>query len=195
MPLDKNGNRLVLSYEECKYNDIYKKMQPLVEKGLTKSIGISNYNIPKIEKLLNDPEVKIIPSCNQIEIHPYLPQIELIEYCKSKGILVECYSPLGSTGAPVLKDDIINKIAKKYNVSPACIVLSWGIDRGTVVLPKSVNPSRIESNLKTIDLEPDEIKLIEDIGVKNPKRVNNPKWGISTNIFAESESFWVKILR
>lgn len=189
MPTDANGFRTVLPYEEWNYIDTYRGMQPLVSLGLTKAIGISNFNIPKIEKLLSDPEVTIVPACNQVEMHPCLPQPELLEYCKLKNILVQCYSPLGSTGAPVLEDKTLKDISIKKNVSPACVTLSWGVGRGTVVLPKSVNPERIASNFKTITLTPEEIELIEEIGIKSPRRINNPKWGTKLNIFAESDRF------
>lgn len=65
-------------------------------------MGVSNYNIPKLERLLNDPEVTIILACIQVEMHACLPQPESVESCKSKGIIIECYSPLGSPGAPIL---------------------------------------------------------------------------------------------
>lgn len=189
MPTDENGFRKVLPFEEWNYIDTYKGMQPLIELGLTKAIGISNYTIPKIEKLLNDPEITIVPACNQVEMHPCLPQDDLLTYCTEKNIVVQCYSPLGSTGAPVLENETLKSIAEKKGVAPACIALSWGVARNTVVLPKSVNPKRIASNVEVIDLSAEEVKAIEKIGVESPRRVCDPKWGTKINVFADSDRY------
>lgn len=183
MPLNSNNERIVLPIEEWSYVDTYKGMQKLVELGLTKAIGVSNYNIPKLEKLLNDKDIQIVPACNQVEMHPCLPQPELVEYCKSKNILIECYSPLGSTGAPVLKSEILQDVANKYDISPACAAISWGISRDVVLLPKSVNPDRILSNLKVVEMEKDDISRIESIGKTSPKRVVDPNWTVKVNLF------------
>lgn len=178
IPTREDGKTDVVPFDEWNYVKTYNLMQELKIEGLTKAIGISNFNIPKIEYLLSQPEIKITPACNQVEIHPYLPQDDLIKYCKSKGILVECYSPLGSTGAPVLKDDKLIKIAEKHNVSTACIAISWAISRDTVVLPKSVHNERIESNLKIIQLSNEDIEIINSISKTSTKRIVNPSWGV-----------------
>ena len=108
--------------------------------GKVKAIGVSNWSIPYLEKL--SKSWKIVPAVNQVELHPYNPQHDLKEYCDDKGILLEAYCPLGSTGAPLLKDEVIIKIADKYNVSPATICISYQVNRGIVVLPKSVTAER-----------------------------------------------------
>lgn len=182
-PTDANGNRIVLPFEEWNYLHTYKAMQSLVGTGLTKAIGVSNYNLPKLERLLNDPEVTIVPACNQVEMHPCLPQPELVEYCKSKGILVECYSPLGSTGAPVLQNESLKSISENLNISPACTAISWGIARDVVLLPKSSNPERIISNSKIVALDQESVSKIEQIGKDSPIRVVNPPWDVKINIF------------
>lgn len=177
-PKSKDGkSALLIDFNEWNYVNTYKAMQPLIELGLTKAIGISNFNIPKIEYLLSQPDVTVIPACNQVEIHPFLPQQDLIDYCKSKEILVECYSPLGSTGAPLLKNEVIIQLSEKYSVSPACIVISWAIARDTVVLPKSVHDVRIESNLKTIELSSADVAEIDQVSKTTTQRVVNPPWG------------------
>ncbi|CAI8506280.1 unnamed protein product [Pichia kudriavzevii] len=183
MPTNESGQRMVLPFEEWSYLDTYRGMQKLVTLGLTKAIGISNYNIPKIKRLLADPEVEIVPACLQVEMHPCLPQNDLVEFCKSNNIVVQCYSPLGSTGAPVLQDETLKKIAASKNVHPATVAISWAVARDTVVLPKSVNPERIISNLKVIELSDDCVKEISEIGERNPKRVVNPEWTVKKNIF------------
>ena len=189
MPLDADGARLSIPFDEWNYVDTYKGMQKLIKTGLTKAIGVSNYNIPKLEKLLNDPGVTIVPAANQVEMHPLLPQNDLVKYCKEKGIMVECYSPLGSTGAPVLQNETLLKHAQEADVSPATLAISWSVARGNVVLPKSVHPGRIISNIKTIDLSPTVVEELEAIGEKNPHRVGNPKWAIKINLFEDSAEY------
>ena len=189
MPINDEGKRLVIPYDEWNYIDTYKGMQKLVELGLTKAIGVSNYNIPKLKEILNDKEIKIKPVCNQVEMHPSLPQIELIEFCKKNNILIQCYSPLGSTGAPVLENEILQNISKKNNISPACLAISWAVARGTVVLPKSVSSKRIIDNIKIVQLDENTVKELESIGIENPQRVGNPPWDVKINLFEDSEVY------
>lgn len=189
MPSNEFGHRLVLPFNEWNYLNTFREMQKLPETGLTKAIGISNFNKSKIEKILNDNECKIKPACNQIELHPYLAQSDLINYCNKNNIIVECYSPLGSTGAPVLNDELLLKLSKKYNVSPACISISWAVGRDTIPLPKSVNPKRIEDNLKIVDLSDDDIKLITENANEKLTRIVNPDWTVDINIFEESDVY------
>jgi len=91
------------------YIQTWHEMQKLVATGKAKAIGLSNCSIPFIEALLADPKTTITPAVNQVELHPYLPQHELIQYCKDKGIVVTAFSPLGSTDSPLLKDEDIKK--------------------------------------------------------------------------------------
>jgi glycerol 2-dehydrogenase (NADP+) len=188
-PTNENGQRIVLPFDEWNYLDTYKKMQNLINSDLTKAIGVSNYNLPKLKRLLNDPEISIIPACNQVEMHPCLPQPELVEFCKSNNILIECYSPLGSTGAPVLQNESLKRIAENHKISPACTAISWGIARDVILLPKSVNNDRIINNLKIVDLHPDSIKEIEQIGKDSPRRVVNPDWTVKVNIFEDFDYY------
>lgn len=177
-PVREDGSRKLFAFKDFNYIDTYKLMQPLVKKGYTKAIGISNFNIPKVKKLLESDYVTIVPATNQCELHPYLPQHELFDYCKSKGIVMEAYSPLGSTGAPLLKEVAIAKIAEKYGVSPATVTISWAVSRGTVVLPKSVSEKRIISNIKTIDLSTEDVAAISKIYETTTKRFVSPDWGV-----------------
>lgn len=106
--------------------------------------GVSNFSIEFLERLLK--VAKVIPAVNQIELHPSCPQLELVEYCTSKGILVTAYSPLGSDGSPLQKNPVVVKLAEKYKVQPANILVSLQANRdNVVVIPKSVTPSRIAS--------------------------------------------------
>jgi len=101
----------------------YKDMEKLLETGKVKAIGVSNYSKRYLEELL--PEVSVVPAMNQIENHPLLPQQEIVDLCKEKGILITAYSPLGSSGTPLFKDKAVLRLAEKKGVSAGCILLSY----------------------------------------------------------------------
>jgi glycerol 2-dehydrogenase (NADP+) len=91
--------------------------------GQVKAIGVSNFSVPYLEKLLS--EATVVPAANQIENHPYLPQQEIVDFCKEKGILVQAYSPLGSTGSPLFQEEGVQEVAKKHNVGPGTVLISY----------------------------------------------------------------------
>ncbi|KAK5112818.1 hypothetical protein LTR85_011152 [Meristemomyces frigidus] len=122
------------------------EMQKLPASGRVKNIGVSNFAIKNLEKLLNDPSCKTVPAVNQIELHPNNPSPKLLDYCKEKGIHCTAYSCLGSTNSPLAKDETLAKIAEAKGKSTAQVLLMWGLQRGTSVIPKSVTASRIEAN-------------------------------------------------
>ncbi|KAL4764770.1 putative glycerol dehydrogenase [Aspergillus foveolatus] len=138
----------------------WKGMEELITNNpdKVKAIGVSNYSKRYLEELL--PQAKIVPAVNQIENHPALPQQEIVDLCKEKGILITAYSPLGSTGSPLFKADAIVAVAERRGVTPASVLLSWHLARGSSVLAKSVTPSRIEENRKLVKLEPEDVELI-----------------------------------
>ncbi|KAK6463014.1 Aldo/keto reductase [Scheffersomyces coipomensis] len=169
------------------YAHTYELVQELVAKGYTKSVGVSNLSFENLTKLLASPKTKIIPTVNQVELHPYLPQHKLLEFAKSKGIYLEAYSPLGSSDSPLFKDTTIVEIAEKNKVSAATILISWAVQRGTIVLPKSVTPKRIEDNFKTIELSEEDFEAINNIHkVSGVKRLINPDWS-PVNVFESDD--------
>jgi len=157
--------------------DTWKKMEEvyLANKDKVKAIGISNFSVAYLERLL--PEVKVVPAVNQIELHPSLPQKDIVDYCTSKGIVLTSYSPLGSDKSPLLTDEVIVKIAKKYEIEPAAVLISFQTSHpNRTVLPKSVTPARIKSNINVVDLTPEEVKEISAISETRTFRVCNPEW-------------------
>jgi len=163
---DSNGKQL---YSDVDYVDTWKQMEECVKQGLTKSIGISNFNKKQIERVLAVATIK--PVMNQVECHPYLNQQKLIDFCKSKDILITAYSPLGSPDRPwakpgdpsLLDDPKLKVIAEKYGKSTAQVLIRYQLERGTVVIPKSVTKSRIIENMNIFDfqLNKDDVKTID----------------------------------
>jgi len=98
-------------------------MEKLMKTGKVKAIGVANYSVRYLEELL--PHATIIPAANQIENHPSLPQQEIVDFCKAKGIHITAYSPLGSSGSPMLKAEAVIQVAKKRDVTPAAVLLSY----------------------------------------------------------------------
>ena len=101
----------------------YKEMEKLLKTGKTKAIGVANYSKKYLEELL--PEVDVVPAVNQVENHPLLPQQEIVDFCREKGIHVTAYSPLGSTGSPLMKNKIVMQIAKETGVAAGNVLLSY----------------------------------------------------------------------
>lgn len=121
---------------------------------------------------------KVVPVVNQIELHPYLPQHELLEYLAKKNILAEAYSPLGSTDSPLLKDEDIQKIADKHGVSVGTVLISYQVNRNVVVLPKSVTEKRIIDNFNIVQLDSDDMETLNSLYKTKGKRFIKPDWGV-----------------
>ena len=118
-----DGSRDLVPRSEWDHIKTWQSMEKLLATGKVKAIGVSNYSKRYLEELL--PHAKVIPAVNQIENHPSLPQQEIVDLCREKGILITAYSPLGSTGSPMFKADAVVKVAEKKGVSPAAILLSY----------------------------------------------------------------------
>ncbi|KAF7711829.1 hypothetical protein HF521_000840 [Silurus meridionalis] len=157
-----------LLYDDIDYKVTWAAMEKLVEKGLVRAIGLSNFNSRQIDDVLSVANIK--PTVLQVEGHPYLAQVDLLAHCRERGLVMTAYSPLGSPDRawkrpdePVLLEEpVISALAKKYNKSPAQIIIRWQTQRGVVTIPKSVTESRIKENLQIFDftLEPDEMNSI-----------------------------------
>jgi diketogulonate reductase-like aldo/keto reductase len=158
-------------------------MEKLLSTGKVRAIGVSNFTATRLETLLS--KTKVVPAVNQIEAHPYLQQPSLLSFCKSKSILIEAYSPLGNnqTGEPRTVDDpLVGVLGQRLGMDGGQLLASWGIQRGTVVLPKSVTPSRIKSNLQVKEIPKDAFEELN--GLERHKRFNvQARWGF--DIFEE----------
>ncbi len=124
------------------------EMEKAYHDGLTKAIGVSNFSVGKLERLL--AKAVVVPAVNQVENHPLLPQNELVDFCHKNNIAVTAYSPLGSTfhaeGKSVLNHDVVKKTAERLKITPAQAVLAWQMQRGLAVIPKSVHEERLKEN-------------------------------------------------
>lgn len=132
------------------YIETYKALEKIYKDGRAKAIGVCNFEIEHLERLMNECEVK--PVVNQIECHPYLQQNELKEFCKKHDILIEAYSPL-MNGTKVIDDPVIKEIAEHYGKTPAQVILRWHLQTDVIVIPKTVTPSRMKENLTVFDFE------------------------------------------
>jgi glycerol 2-dehydrogenase (NADP+) len=161
-------------YPDWDFRDTWREMQKLVGTGKVRNIGVSNFDITNMEKLLASPDTKIVPAVNQIELHPSRPSPKLVAYNKSKGIHSTGYSCLGSLDSPLYKNEKILGIAEAKGKTPQQVLIMWGLTKGWSVIPKSVTPKRIEANwqldgwgltdeeIKEIDSIPDRFKVCDD---------------------------------
>jgi diketogulonate reductase-like aldo/keto reductase len=130
----------------------WQALEEIQAAGGAKSIGVSNYTIRHLEEMKD--YAKLMPSLNQVELHVFLQQPELVEYCQDHAIVVEAYSPLAH--AKAMDSEVIKAIASKHHKSYAQIMLRWCIELKMVVLPKSVTPSRIKENIDIFDFQLDQ---------------------------------------
>ncbi|MEU3663891.1 aldo/keto reductase [Streptomyces sp. NPDC032940] len=139
-----------------KYVDSWKAMIKLREDGLVRSVGVSNFTAEHIERL--EKETGVLPSVNQIELHPLFPQDELRAFHERKGIRTESWSPLGR-GSDVLDDPAVAAVAEAHGVTPAQAVLRWHTQLGAVPIPKSADPGRQRANLDVFGFTLDDAQM------------------------------------
>ncbi|HJL18570.1 MAG TPA: aldo/keto reductase [Sandaracinaceae bacterium LLY-WYZ-13_1] len=162
-------------------------MEALLDAGLCRSIGVSNFSAPKLRDL--SAGARIAPAVNQVELHPYLQQRELLSFCESANVAVTAYSPLGSRDradalkAPdepvLLEDDTVGEVAKKHGTSPAQVLIAWALARGTAVIPKSTNPARIRENLEATSITLDDEDLARIAALDRHRRyVDGSFWAV-----------------
>ncbi|KYD19431.1 aldo/keto reductase [Caldibacillus debilis] len=132
-----------------KYLDTWKALVELYKEGRVRAIGVSNFQIHHLQDIMDHFDE--IPTVNQVELHPYLTQEELREFCAKHNIKVEAWSPLGRGRLLDLPE--LKRIAEKYGKTPAQVVLRWHVQNDIIVIPKSVHPERIKENADIFDFE------------------------------------------
>ncbi len=162
-----------LSLEEAPIIETWNMMLRAKELGLARHVGVSNFSSQKLEDLIEETDE--VPEMNQVELHPYLQQNELLEFCSKNQINMTAYSPLGSgdrskemkaaNEPSLLENEVIKKIAKKHGASPAQVIIKWDTIRGTAVIPKSTHEERIIENLEStgVNLDEDDLKKIAEL--------------------------------
>jgi diketogulonate reductase-like aldo/keto reductase len=167
----------------------WRAMEKLYNTGLARAIGVSNWTIPGLQNLLS--YASIPPAVNQIEIHPFLPNTPLVDFCFAHNILPAAYSPLGSqnqvptTGEKVNTNPTLNAIAEKGGNTLAQVLIAWGLKRGYVVLPKSSTPSRIESNFKEVELSEEDFEAVNEVAKGRCTRFVNMKDTFGYDVWAD----------
>jgi len=183
--IDKDGKKI----KNVPLHVIWPKMEALVEKGLTKSIGVSNYNVQSIINLLSFCKIK--PVINEVEYHPYLNQKNLKDFCDKEGIKILAYLPFvkgdyikdvnkefpEKLKLNLLEESIVKELAKKYNKTVGQIILNWEVDIGIIPIPMTSNPHRMKENIGALDFKMDK----EDV-----EKIN----GLNKNCRFNLSGFW-----
>lgn len=168
------GSDDFLSLEQVPVTETWQGMEAAVDEGLVRHIGVSNFNLERVKHLVNNSRIQ--PEMNQVELHPFLPQSDLLDGCRDLGVHLTAYSPLGSKdrSSAIKKDDeplllehpAVKRVADKRNCTPGQVLISWAVHRGTAVIPKSTNAGRIQENLKSaeVELSVEDLQFIAQIG-------------------------------
>lgn len=150
--------------------ETWQALENLVDEGECRSIGLSNVNLEKLQEIVEAARIK--PAVVEVESHPYLPEWDLLEYCRQHGIVLLAFAALGHAMEPRLLDDpVIIAIAQRLDKTPAQVVLAWAAQRGTALLTTSVTPSRIQENFELSTIPEDAMQEIRD-GVATTIRFN-----------------------
>lgn len=198
-----------------KIKETWRAMERLLETGLVRAIGVSNFSVPRLKELLR--VARVFPAVNQVELHPFWRQDELVKFCQAKGIHVSAHTPLGVPGsslanlhdqgsdhsgqhellspsmpvaysrsrsvhAPMLRTSDVSLMADRLDKTPAQVILRWGIQRGTSVLPRSLHPDRILANFNILNwsLSCEDWNLINSIELQHPL-IDSPNSYLSGN--------------
>ena len=145
--------------------ETWAEMEKLYNDGLTKAIGVSNFNEANLNLLIEKDQV--VPAVNQVECHPLLNQNELIAFCRKNNIAVTAYAPLGAqrSGGSLLENNVVADIARRTKATPAQVLLAWQLQRGIIVIPKSVHEDRIRENYASLVVELDaaDIRRLDEL--------------------------------
>ncbi len=168
-PRDENGK--VIYDVATTLTDTWKALERLVDEGRCKAIGLSNVSLGQLKEVFEIARVK--PAVLQVESHPYLPELELLDYCKSNGIVMQAFAALGHGMEPKLLDDpVVTSISKRVRKTPAQVLLAWAVQRGTAPLTTSTSGRYIKENFDIATL-PDEAMNEITQGISRRVRLNS----------------------
>ncbi len=177
----------LITLDDLPIAETWSTMETMVDKGLCKHIGVSNFSVTKLKALLKT--ARLMPEMNQIELHPYLQQPAMLEFCNSNNIHLTAYAPLGSGDRParlkvenepiLLQEPAIIKLAERHSATPAQMLISWAIHRRTAVIPKSVKPERLKQNLSAAELSLTREDMLEMAGFnRNRRYISGTFWAM-----------------
>ncbi len=175
--IERSLNDLKLDYLDLMYLhwwgedalDAWKVLEDYHDQGIIRSLGVSNFTASMIDELAR--HARIMPACDQIEIHPLWPELELVDYLKQQKIQPVAYCPIARAKQELMQSNEVLSCADKYHKSPAQIVLRWQIDRGIAVIPKTVHEKRLPENIDVFDfrLTTEEVRALSQLGQKDGK--------------------------
>src|SRR5277367_3495608 len=158
-PRDANGT--VIYDKGVTLLDTWRALEGLVDEGRCKAIGLSDVSLDQTKEIFEAGRIK--PAVVHVESHPYLPQWDLLDYCRKNGIVLQAFAALGHSSEPNLREDpVITAIAKRDNKTPAQVLLAWAIQRGTALLTTSKTPSRIKENFEVSSLPEEAVREISE---------------------------------
>ncbi len=179
---DPNADSPRMELDPVPIQETWRAMEQLVTDGLAKNIGVCNFGTSLLRDLLSYADVR--PAVLQIESHPHLTQDKLLRYCNDEHIAVTAFSPLGAqsyfslnmaeASESVLENDVVRDIAAKHNRTSAQIVLRWGVQRGTAIVPKSSNADRLRANIALFDFELSDDEMTAISNLNRNRRFNDP---------------------
>lgn len=157
----RDGNGAVIYDRSVTLLDTWRALEALVDEGRCKAIGLSDVSLEQVQTIVDSARIK--PAVVHVESHPYLPEWELLNYCKSRGIVLQAFAALGHSMKPsLLEEPIVAAIAKRVNKTPAQVLLAWAIQRGTALLTTSKTPSRIKENFDVSTIPEDAVREISE---------------------------------
>lgn len=183
------------SLEEVPLTETWEGMENLVNKGKVRHIGVSNFSKEKLGGLLQKAQIK--PEMNQVELHPYLQQEELVSFCKEQNVHLTAYAPLGSSDRPsgmkgkkepvLLEDPYVAEVAENNRCTPAQVLISWSLHRDIAVIPKSVNPKRLKENFQAaqVQLSKEDMKALSQLD-KHYRYVDGKFWELAGGPYTQA---------
>lgn len=167
-PRDSNGN--VIYDKSVSLLDTWRALEALVDEGRCRAIGLSDVNLQQLKAIFDAARIK--PAVVHVESHPYLPEWELLSYCKQNGIVFQAFAALGHNSQPNLLDDpVVTAIAQRVHKTPAQVLLAWAIQRGTALLTTSKTPERIRQNFEVSTIPEEDVRQISE-GIESRVRFN-----------------------